>query len=159
MTDLKLYIKEINKLDIEDICSCWKWRLTGQKEVILVSSVGDIFLIGNDGEINWLDTSVGQIKRIADDIQHFNELLNDFSNVDNWLLATLVDKKIKNGIMLKENEVYSFKIFPILGGEYSVENLEPTDISVHFALTGQLHENIKDIPDGTKINYIKFDKE
>jgi Domain of unknown function (DUF1851) len=40
---------------------------------------------------------------------------------------------------------------PMLGGEYSVENIEPVDISVHFALAGQICEQIKDLPDGTKV--------
>ncbi len=159
MPDIKLYTKEMNKLNIEDICSCWEWKLAGLKAVFLVSSVGDLFLTGNDGTIHWLDTSVGQIKKIANDMQHFEELLGDFSNVDNWFLATLVDKKIKNGIILKENQVYSFKILPTLGGEYSADNLEPTDISVHFALTGQIQEKIKDMPDGTKINNVRIEKE
>jgi hypothetical protein len=33
-----------------------------------------------------------------------------------------------------------------------VENIEPTDVSVHFAFTGQICEQIKNLPDGTKVN-------
>jgi len=149
-------IKDTNKIDLEDICSSWQWCLTDQKSVALVSSVGDIFLVGKDDTINWLDTSVGQISKIANNIEHFEQLLNDEENIDNWFLATLVEQLINNGKTLKENEVYSFKVLPALGGEYSVDNLEITDISVHFSTTGQIHEQIKDLPDGMRINNFKF---
>jgi len=155
---LKDLTKDISKIDLEDICSCWQWRLTDQKAVILISSVGDMFLIGNDNTINWLDTSTGELKKIADSIQEFEQLLSDETNIDNWFLETLVEQLMASGKTLKEDEVYSFKILPALGGDYSVDNLEPANISVHFAMTGQIHEQIKDLPDGTKINSINFEK-
>jgi hypothetical protein len=68
----------------------------------------------------------------------------------------LVEQLITAGKTLKESEVYSFKQMPVIGGEYSVDNIEPTDMSVHFAFTGQISEQIKDLPDGTKVN-VKFD--
>lgn len=112
-----------------------------------------MFLVGNDNAINWLDTSIEQIKKIADSLEEFKKLLDDDINVDNWFLATLVDELISNGMTLKENEVYSFKKLPALGGEYSVNNIEVTDISVHFGLIGNIAEQIKDLPDVTKVNF------
>ena len=146
-------IKDTNKIDLEDICSSWQWCLADQKSIVFISCVGDIFLIGNDDAINWLDTSIGQITKIADNLEVFEQLLNDYTNVDNWFLATLVEQLISNGKTLNENEVYSFKKMPALGGEYSVDNLEVTDISVHFGLTGDIAKQIKDLPDGTKVNF------
>ena len=32
------------------------------------------------------------------------------------------------GKILKETEVYSYKNPPVLGGDYSIDNIEPTDI-------------------------------
>lgn len=145
-------IKDTNKVDLEDICSAWQWCLTNQKAVALISCVGDMFLIGKDNTINWLDTGSGQLKQIADNIEQFEALLDNEENVDNWFLATLVEELIKSGKTLKENEVYSFRQMPVLGGDYSIGNLEPTDISVHFSLTGQIAEKIKDLPDGTTVN-------
>jgi hypothetical protein len=146
-------IKDTNKIDLDDICSSWQWCLTDQKSIVFVSCVGDMFLVGNDNAINWLDTSIGQIIKVADNLEEFEQLLNDDANVDNWFLATLIEQLITNGKTLKENEVYSFKKLPALGGEYSVENLEIIDISVHFGLTGNIAEQIKDLPDGTKVNF------
>jgi len=144
--------KDIHKIDVQDIRSCWQWRLSEQKSVVLISCVGDMFLIGKDDTINWLDTSTGELRKIANDLSQFEILLKDQINIDNWFLANLVEQLINSGKILKENEVYSFKILPIIGGDYSIGNIEPTDMSVHFALTGQICEQIKDLPNGTKVN-------
>ncbi len=77
--------------------------------------------------------------------------------MDNWFLPLLIEKLLIAGKTLKENEVYSYLKIPVIGGEYSVDNIEPTDISVHFAFCGQICEQIKDLLNGTKVS-IKLDK-
>ena len=145
-------IRDISKIDTEDICSAWQWLLMNQKSVILVSSIGDIFLLGTDDSVYWLQTDGGILTKVADNVTQFESFLSEKDKIDNWFLPLLIDKLINAGKTLKESEVYSFKIMCILGGDYSVENIEPTDISVHFALTGQISYQISDLPDGTKVN-------
>ncbi len=36
------------------------------------------------------------------------------------------------------------------GGEYEPENFELTDIEVYFELSGKIHKQINDLPEGTK---------
>jgi hypothetical protein len=36
-------------------------------------------------------------------------------------------------------------------GEYEPNNFKLTDIEAHFELSGQIHTQINDLPDGTKI--------
>ncbi|MDB5207601.1 MAG: hypothetical protein JWR72_2676 [Flavisolibacter sp.] len=145
-------VKELSNVDLEDICSSWKWRLDPPTSIILISSVGDMFFTDKDGAIFWLNTSLGEVINVAKDSEEFEQLLTDEINVDNWFLATLVEQLILNDQTLKENEVYSFKILPEFGGAYSADNLEATDISVHFTTTGQIHEKLNGLPDGTKSN-------
>jgi len=45
---------------------------------------------------------------------------------------------------------------PILGGEYVLENLEPTDIAVHFVLTGQIDQKTRHVPTGTPIKSVEI---
>jgi hypothetical protein len=81
--------------------------------------------------------------------------LDDEDKVDNWFLPLLVGQLISAGKPLKENKVYRFKILPVIGGKYSINNSQPTDMSIHFAFSGQICEQIKDLPDRTKVN-IRF---
>ncbi len=149
---LKDLTKDINNVNEEDILSCWRWLISNPKNICLISCLGDLFLTGQDGAIYWLATDSGELTKIADNSGYFELLLNDKDLFDYWFFPQLVQQLLEAGKILKENEVYSFVKLPVIGGEYSIDNIQPTDISVHFAFSGQICEQIKDLPDGTKVN-------
>ena len=151
------FIKDISKIDVSDICTDWQWLIDNQKEVILVSAIGDMFLLGNDNSIYWLETGTGNLTFVAENIDEFQTFLANEEMVDNWFLPELIEQLIAHGITLNENQVYSFKTPPILGGEYSLDNFEATDISVHFSISGQINEQIWDARDGTKIGKVSIE--
>jgi hypothetical protein len=144
--------KDISTVDIDDILSCWTWKTADMKAVAAMSVLGDLFLVGKDDAVYWLQTDGGELTRVADDLPQFEQYIGDKEKVDSWFLPVLVEQLIAAGKTLKEDEIYSFKKMPVIGGEYSLDNIEPTDISVHFAFTGQISQQIKDLPDGTKVN-------
>lgn len=144
-------VKDKTKIDLVDICSAWTWLISEQKEVLLVTVFGDLFLIGADNEINWLDTGGGTLTRVADSIKHFEELLKDNENFSDWFMTKIYVELQEKKIYLKDNEVYSYIKMPLLSGEYKSDNFKPVDISVHFNLCGQICEQTKDTPDGTHV--------
>jgi len=150
-TKLEDVTLDFQNLDLEDICSAWQWLLLEQKSLILISKLGDMFLLGRDNCIYWLQTDCGDLVKIANDLEHFETLLCKEEYLDNWFLPKLLMQLEMAGKSLGPNEVYSFKKLPVIGGEYSVENIEPTNISVHFAFAGQICEQIQNLPDGTKV--------
>ena len=113
--------------------------------------------MGHDNAIYWLQTDSGDLTKVAEDLQQYQQFLDDEEKTDNWFLPSLIEKLLIAGKVLKDNEIYSYKKLPVIGGEYSIENIEPTDMSVHFAFSGQICEHIKDLPDGTKVK-IKVEK-
>lgn len=149
--------KDITNVNIEDILSSWQWRVPDMKALVTISCLGDIFLLGNDDNIYWLQTDTGDFTKIANSLEQYQQFLNDEEKIDNWFIPLLVEKLLTIGKILKENEVYSYKKLPVIGGDYSVDNIDPTDMSVHFAFSGQICEQIKDLPDGTKVD-IKVEK-
>ena len=167
--DYRQFIKDISKIDKEDICSDWQWLLNDEYSPMMVTLSGDMFLSDLEGAISWLDTGTGQLKKIAKGSNEFLSALTDLNNIDNWLLASTVLDLIKSGLILKENEVYSYKLMPIMNGDFSLKNFDATDISVHFSMTGQICRQLQDVRDGRKIgkvtiapvnflDYIKKDK-
>ena len=156
-SNLEQLTKDITKVDIDDILSCWQWRLSEMKAVVTISRIGDIFLQGNDDAIYWLQTENGDLTKVAESLEHYQQLLCDDEIIDNWFLPLLIEQLLTAGMTLNEIEVYSYKKLPVIGGEYSVDNIEQTDMSVHFAICGQICEQIKDLPDGTKVN-IKYER-
>jgi hypothetical protein len=120
----------------------------------VVSCSGDAFLEDANGAVSWLDTGTGRLTRISESSEQFFSALEDIDNIDQWLLASTVLDLIESGLILKENQVYSYKLMPILNGDYLVENFEATDISVHFSITGQTFRQVINLPEGTRINNV-----
>jgi hypothetical protein len=72
-------------------------------------------------------------------------------------MIPLVDRCVASGIIVGANQCYGYKIPPVLGGAYSVENVEPTDLSVHYSLLASIFQQTKHLPDGTPIKTVVVD--
>jgi hypothetical protein len=146
----------LSKIKVENLLKSWEWLIGTDKKIILISSIGDAFLEDNSGICYWLNVGEGIIEKVAENITEFEKKLTDNEIVEEWFLIELVAELKKSGIKLTENNLYSYKKYPILGGEYLPENFELTDIEVHFEISGQIYKQVKELPIGTKINKIEI---
>jgi hypothetical protein len=67
-------------------------------------------------------------------------------------MIPLVDKLVAAGIRPGEGQCYSYWKLPILGGDYTVQNTVLLPIREHFGCWGSVHEQLKDVPDGTEVS-------
>lgn len=140
-----------------DLLRDWRWLLGDSMQLLLVSAIGDMFLTDSAGEVFWLDTGTGQLQKIAASIDQFQQLRQQQENAEQWFIPQLVGDLITSGVRLAPGQCYSYKKPPILGGEIEPSNFQPTDLSVHFSILGQIHRQVKDLPPGTKIKDIKIE--
>ena len=155
---------DINDYLIDQAGQSWSELLADWNAVLpppftlwLVNRFGDAIVVLNDESIHLLDVGAGRSKRIADNRDHFVELLGVEDNVNDWLMCALVDRCVAAGMKPGPNQCYGYKVPPMLGGEYDAENIELTDLSVHYSLLAQLHQKTKDLADGTKIGAVTID--
>jgi hypothetical protein len=134
-----------------DLLSGWVPPLPASFVVWLVNRLGDVFVVFDDGAVHMLEVGTGVIACVADDPDDFARQIDLGDNANNWLMIPLVDQCVSAGVVLTPNQCYGYKVPPILGGEYAVENLEPTDLSVHYSLMADICRQAKDLPDGTKV--------
>ena len=144
-------------LDFEELMGSWRWLVDESFSPVLLSALGDFFLQDASGAVHWLDTAWGQLTKVADDPEEFNRLRVDPATAREWFRAELVGQLKAAGVQLQQQQCYGWKVPPVLGGEESAENLEPTDVSVHFGILGQIHKQVKDLPPGTPIGEIKIE--
>ncbi|MGC4104053.1 T6SS immunity protein Tdi1 domain-containing protein [Ferruginibacter sp.] len=150
---LEQLTKDISTIDQNDILSEWRWLLPDVRSVVLVTCMGDLFVEDKSGNILFLLYDGGELEIVANNKLEFEQLLKDEEKFDNWFLPLLFEKLVTAGKFLKPGQVYSLTKLGVLGGEYVVENIEPTDISVHFSFSSQICRQIWDKPDGTKVNF------
>jgi hypothetical protein len=129
----------------------WIWLIGRDKEVLLVSTIGDMFLTDNNKKVYWLDVGLGEFKLVADTIEDFEVKLKDFEQVNEWFMIDLVTELRHSAKTLKDGQLYSYYKLPIMGGDYIVGNFAPLSIEQHFGYLGDIHKQIKDLPDGTEV--------
>jgi hypothetical protein len=117
----------------------------------MISSIGDMFLKDDYNKVYWLNVGDGTIQKVANDIEEFKNMLEDDDQVNEWFMINLVADIKQSGKELIPEKLYSYTKLPILGGQYTPDNFQLTDIKEHFSLTGEIHKQIKDLPNGTPI--------
>jgi hypothetical protein len=134
----------------------WSWIGIDNKAPVLASLFGDVFL--QDAQGYWfLDSLEGTLTRVATTRDELQAKLDAEEGQDNFLLGGLAMAAERLGILLQPDEVYDFKIPPLLGGKTDVDNIVKMDFVVSLNIAGQLHDQVRHLPPGTKIKGIKVD--
>jgi hypothetical protein len=128
----------------------WSWIGVENKVPVLASLFGDVFLQDIHG--HWfLDSVEGTLTTVATTRDDLQKKLDTPEGQDNFLLGGLAMSAVRRGILLEPNEVYDFKIPPVLGGKTGVDNIVKMDFVVSLNIAGQLHNQVRHLPPGTKI--------
>jgi hypothetical protein len=141
--------------DWASILAEWHWLLPSDLTVWMVNRFGDVIFVPNDETVHFLDIGSGTTEQIADSREDFCTQVDLGDNADNWLLISLTDKCVSAGLRLQPGQCYSLKIPPVLGGKYIVDNVEALDLVVNYSLLAQIHQQTKDLPDGTKVRFVQ----
>jgi hypothetical protein len=134
-----------------DLLAEWRWLLGGRLRLIGWSSAGDLFYIDEAARICRLDTGAAEIEVVADSGIAFNSLSEDSEQADDVFLLPVVRSFESIHGALPEGHCLGFRMLPVLGGTYTIENRHAISIAEHASLTGYLHRQIRDLPDGTAI--------
>lgn len=136
----------------------WLW-LPGLDDLapLAFSAFGDAFLYTAEG-VWFLDTIEGTLTREWNNPAELQDALNTIEGEDRFLLGGLVHAASEAGIEPSESEVLSFKVPPILGGQFEADNVAACDFEVALSIAGQLHRQLKDVPPGTTISGFSLDQ-
>ncbi len=152
MTDIKTYIISLGDIDLKRILETWTWLTGENKTVIALTKLGDALLKDTDNKLYFLNTAEGSLKIISENYLDFIDLKLDNEVYEELFLTKLVDELNRNYKLLSPKQVYSFYKLPLIGGTYDMENIYAVNLYEHYNLTGEIHLQLKDMPDGTKIN-------
>jgi hypothetical protein len=143
-------------VDFDDLLSDWRWLVGEEYQPVVISALGDLFLRHDDGRILWLNTGWGQLTEVAKSAEEFKKRMVQPKCAEEWFIPNLIGDLLSSGKKLGPGECFSYQVPPVLGGEIDPDNFEPMDLSVHFSVLGQIHEQVKDLPEGAPIGEIKI---
>jgi hypothetical protein len=145
-------------INIDEILEDWRWLIPEHHTLLLVSALGDLFLLANNQSVFWLDTGSALLTKVSDSIDEFNDLVHNVDNVNEWFCPELIAGLKAQGITLGNQQCYSYKRPLTLDGTMDPANFEPADISVHFSVLGQLQKQVRDLPSGTKVKSVQINQ-
>src|SRR5262249_28104103 len=141
----------------EAVLDDWRWLVGPELQLWRVTKAGDALLRKSaDGPIHFLDVMAGKVERVADNEAAFERAVTLPENADRWLMPEVVDGQAALGMQPGADECLSFRHPPVLGGQIDPGNSETCSVLVHFSIAGQIHQQVKDLPQGTKIGKFKI---
>jgi hypothetical protein len=144
-------------IDCQQLLSYWHWMLKKDYHPIVMTAFGDWFLLDSDGSVVFLDLVAGTLSKVADSGNEFRQAMIRPEKLEEWFMADLVQALLDAGVVLGKDQCYGYKVPPVLGGKLEAGNIEPTDIAVHQGILSQIHEQTRNLPDGTRIKKIVVD--
>jgi hypothetical protein len=145
------YLIDQSDIDWNKALASWSWLLPPEFTLWLVNRFADLFLILPDGTIHMLDVGAGTLTKVAKNCDDFCYMIDVDDNANNWLMVPLVDRMIAAGVILRPGQCYGFKTPPVLGGEYTVENVGPLAVWDYLGGYGSIHEQLRDLPEGSQV--------
>ncbi|MHB0972116.1 MAG: T6SS immunity protein Tdi1 domain-containing protein [Thermoanaerobaculia bacterium] len=145
--------------DVGELAEAWEWLLPafGSMRGLLVTALGDMFLSDPAGQVHLLNADAASATFVAHDESQWREMLEDADAVEAWFAPGFVRAIREHLGPLAPNQVYYPKHPSFLGGTYDVENYDTRRWDAYLWVNGQIHQQIKDLPPGTKVS-LKFDE-
>jgi Domain of unknown function (DUF1851) len=133
----------------------WNWLegLAGMTPT-LANAFGDVFLQDQDGSFSFLDTVGGRLDRVWPDAASLQADINTPTAQDEYLMVGLAQAAEEAGLTPDNDQILSFKVPPVLGGQLTTENLQVADFVVTVNLAGQIHDQVRLLPPGAPVTGI-----
>ena len=145
------YLTDQSGIDWSKTLAPWSWLLPPEFTLWLVNRFADIFLVLPDGTVHMLDVGIGTLTKVAESRDDFRTKIDEDDNANQWLMIPLVDKMVAAGGILQPGQCYGFKTSPVMGGDYTVENAGPLPVCDYLGACGSIHEQLRDVPDGSPV--------
>ena len=136
---------------VDTIRQAWSWTGLNPAEVIETNAFGNLLVKAVDGSIWRICPESLTCEKIAADLAGLEKLRGDKDFLLDWEMTRLVALANNKLGTTKQGRCYCFKLVPALGGKYDSDNLAEIPLEQLIAFSGDLAEQIKDVPDGGQI--------
>lgn len=145
------YLLDHRELELSAAFAEWRWLIPREFTLWFVTCFADCFLVLPDDSVHMLQVDGGTLTRVAADREDFSRRIDEDNNANEWLSIPLVDKLTAVDVRLSPGQCYGFRIPPVLGGSYELDNIAPISISDYLGATAQIYRQLNELPDGSKV--------
>jgi hypothetical protein len=142
--------------DFPEAMRSWTWLVPQSARPLLVTVLGDVF-VELKGEVFFLDSELGRLVRVADSREEWKKAMQDPERLAEWFRPALVSQVVERGLVLQAGEVFSPLVPAIVGGKRGPENFTTSQWMNHLHILGQIHDQVRRLPPGTRIDRLVVD--
>ncbi len=136
---------------LETLSESWSWKIPNIVDVLAVNSMGNCILRTAENHYWRICPEELYAKIIALNEKELNEVFSDPNEKADWQLLGLIDQAERAHGELELGQCYGMVIPAVIGGDYSVENIQVKSIYEYLSLSGSFAYQTKNAKQGDKI--------
>jgi hypothetical protein len=136
------FMRDADGYDTDMLLDEWRWLVPARDTPLWISAFGDWVFGAPDGSLWMMSTLGGDYQQVAKNSAEYN-VLNKSPEWVEMFLAEWYPIAIGNGLAPGHDECLGWKLHPLIGGAFAVENLQIFSMRVYQSLTGQLHRQLR----------------
>ncbi len=136
---------------ITEIRDSWGWAGINPTEIVDENDFGNLIVRDENGCYWRICNEEVFCVGIAQDHDQLDTLFQKQEFLADWKMVALVDQARKTVGALTEERKYCLVIPSVLGGEYGGSNIKSAPLVEMIRFSGDLGKQIRDLPDGAKI--------
>ncbi len=137
--DLTIHLEDI---EVSPLLEDWGWLVPPDFVPVQMSKFGDWFFADKNAKIWMLDLIEGTLRQVASSEQEFNAMKKTQEKRDEWFLEGFIMRCVSEGLNLKQNECYGWKVHPILGAPIEFSNIKVFSLTVYQSIMGNMFRQI-----------------
>jgi hypothetical protein len=137
--DLAIFCED---MDCKRLLTEWQWLVPSDATPLMIGIFGDWIFGRPDGSLWHLDLLEGQFRQVARDSNEFNAKKSDEKYREEWFGANWANIALENGITPNRDECLGWKIAPVLGGSFSVANIQVFSLLIYQSINGALFRQL-----------------
>jgi Domain of unknown function (DUF1851) len=129
-------------MDCKRLLTEWQWLVPADAAPLMIGIFGDWIFGAPDGSLWHLDLLDAHFRQVARDSAEFNAKKREEKYLNEWFGANWANIAFANGFTPDRDQCLGWKIAPVLGGPFSVENIQVFSLLIYQSIHGQLFRQL-----------------
>ena len=143
---------DIEHLDASRLLEQWRWHCNESVTLVARSGFGDLFLRTVEGKALCLNVGDGTLAEVAESESSFKDSLEHSAKRELWFAEQQLEAFADRGLKPNDLQCIGFKVPVVFAESADVpNNAYVADLYEQVSFLGDLHRQIADTPDDTKV--------
>lgn len=142
---------QVDSLEVERLLSDWRWLCPSQVTLLARNVFGELFLQDEAGAVFWLNTTTGELSKVSNSKSQFLEMVQTSEKRREWFVEQEAKAYAQRGLIPSSSQCIGFGVPAVFAEGGTPDTAYIADIYEHVSFLGDLHRQIANLPDGSKV--------